>query len=61
MSHQLHCDIEACLRSNGAVDIRWLMRGADDDEQERIFQGEPHAKIKYGAGGGRFSFRKRAA
>jgi SAM-dependent methyltransferase len=51
-------EITAALASAGAKGIRRLERGADFDRVERIFQDDPYAREKYGAGEHRFVFSK---
>jgi SAM-dependent methyltransferase len=51
-------EIHAELTTAGARDIRRLERGYDFDRVERIFQSEPYATMKYGAGEHRFVFTK---
>lgn len=51
-------EIEDCLQSAGASSIRRLNRGADFDRIERIYQGDPYARIKYGVGENRYLFSK---
>jgi SAM-dependent methyltransferase len=46
------------LTTAGAREIRRLDRGYDFDRVERIYQGDPYAKLKYGAGEHRFVFTK---
>ena len=50
--------IEDGLLDAGASGIRRLTRGTDFDRIERIFQGDPHATVKYGVGENRFVFTK---
>jgi SAM-dependent methyltransferase len=51
-------EITGGLAAAGARDIRRLTRGADFDRVERIYQGDPFARDKYGAGEHRFVFSK---
>jgi SAM-dependent methyltransferase len=51
-------EIVSELTTAGARDIRRLERGYDFDRVERIFQNDPYAKLKYGAGEHRFVFSK---
>jgi SAM-dependent methyltransferase len=51
-------EITSELASAGARDIRRLERGYDFDRVEQIFQNDPYASIKYGAGEHRFVFSK---
>jgi ubiquinone/menaquinone biosynthesis C-methylase UbiE len=51
-------EIEECLRSSGAVNIRRLNRGADIDRIEHIFRGEKFAVERFGAGENRYVFWK---
>jgi SAM-dependent methyltransferase len=51
-------EISAELSAAGATNIRRLTRGYDFDRVERIFQEDPYAKVKYGAGEHRFVFSK---
>jgi len=51
-------EIEECLVSAGATQIRRLNRGADFDRIERIYQNEPFAQLKYGIGENRYIFSK---
>jgi len=51
-------EIEGCLRSYGAVNIRRLTRGADIDRIERIFHDEPYAIDRFGVGENRYVFSK---
>jgi SAM-dependent methyltransferase len=51
-------EITEALGAGGAKEIRRLERGADFDRVERIFQRDPFATIKYGAGEHRFVFSK---
>ena len=51
-------ECEQMLADAGAVNIRWLERGADVDRNERAFRGEPHAEVKYGLGENRYYFEK---
>jgi SAM-dependent methyltransferase len=51
-------EIEHELVSAGARGCRRLLRGADFDRVERIYQGDPHASMKYGGGEHRFVFSK---
>jgi len=56
---RLPCDeIEQCLASSGATNIRRLTRGADFDRVERISQKQPYAELKYGVGESRYTFSK---
>lgn len=51
-------DIEDCLQSNGAVNIRRLTRGADIDRIEHIARGEKYATERFGVGENRYIFSK---
>lgn len=51
-------EIEDCLDSCGAVDIRRLQRGADIDRIEQIYSGEPYATERFGVGENRYIFSK---
>lgn len=51
-------EVADMLEQAGAVNLRWLERGADFDLTERTYQGEPYADIKYGMGEHRFYFEK---
>jgi ubiquinone/menaquinone biosynthesis C-methylase UbiE len=51
-------EITSALADSGAKNIRRLQRGADFDRVERIHQGDPFARDKYGAGEHRFVFTK---
>ena len=51
-------EIESCLRSSGAVDIRRLDRGADLDRIERIYLNERYASERFGIGESRYVFSK---
>lgn len=51
-------EITAELQKGGARDIRRLTRGTDFDRVERIYQKDPYAIEKYGAGEHRFVFTK---
>jgi hypothetical protein len=51
-------EVEKCLRSLGAVNIRRLNRGADIDRIERIFHHEPFAGERFGVGENRYVFAK---
>ncbi|MGB7208334.1 MAG: class I SAM-dependent methyltransferase [Pyrinomonadaceae bacterium] len=51
-------EIEDCLHSCGAVNVRRLVRGADIDRIERIFQGEQYAAKRFGVGENRYIFSK---
>jgi SAM-dependent methyltransferase len=51
-------EIASELANAGARDIRRLRRGADFDRVERIFQGDPYARDKFGDGEHRFVFTK---
>ena len=51
-------EITGELRKAGAKDIRRLTRGTDFDRVERIYQRDPYAIEKYGAGEHRFVFSK---
>jgi SAM-dependent methyltransferase len=51
-------EIEEALASSGARRIRRLERGADFDRIERIYQSEPYAREKFGAGEHRYVFSK---
>ncbi|HYO82739.1 MAG TPA: methyltransferase domain-containing protein [Bryobacteraceae bacterium] len=51
-------EVESSLRQSGASGIRRLTRGADFDRIERIFQNEPYAAEKFGAGENRYLFTK---
>jgi len=53
-------EIEEALFDNGAADIRKLRRGADFDRVEKIYQGVPYARMKYGVGENRYVFTKAA-
>jgi ubiquinone/menaquinone biosynthesis C-methylase UbiE len=50
--------VEECLQAAGATGIRRLVRGADNDRSERIYQGEPYAAVKYGVGENRYVFSR---
>ena len=50
--------VEESLSRHGATDIRRLTRGADFDRIERIWQNEPYAVEKFGAGENRYLFTK---
>lgn len=50
--------IESALRASGATEIRRLTRGADFDRIERLYQREPYAEVKFGAGEHRYLFSK---
>ena len=51
-------EIEDCLRSCGAVNIRRLARGADIDRIEWISRGEQYAVERFGVGENRYVFSK---
>ena len=51
-------DIEMCLRTAGASEVRFLERGADLDRVERIHRNEPYASLRFGEGECRYFFRK---
>lgn len=51
-------EIEECLSSFGAVNIRRLDRGADIDRIEHIYRGEPYAVERFGIGENRYVFSK---
>jgi ubiquinone/menaquinone biosynthesis C-methylase UbiE len=51
-------EIEEWLAACGAVGIRRLERGVDFDRVERIHQGEPYAREKFGIGEHRYVFTK---
>jgi ubiquinone/menaquinone biosynthesis C-methylase UbiE len=51
-------EIESALSEAGAKDIRRLTRGADFDRVERIYQNDPYAVVKFGAGENRHVFTK---
>jgi SAM-dependent methyltransferase len=51
-------EITTELAAAGARNIRRLVRGTDFDRSERIFQGDPYARDKYGVGEQRFVFSK---
>ncbi|NOT46208.1 MAG: class I SAM-dependent methyltransferase [Acidobacteria bacterium] len=51
-------EIEGCLHSCGAVNVRRLQRGADIDRIEHIFQGEQYAEQRFGIGENRYVFSK---
>ena len=51
-------EIEDCLKSSGARNIRRLTRGASFDRVEQIYQGARHATTKYGVGENRYVFSK---
>lgn len=51
-------EITDALASAHARSIRRLSRGFDFDRVERIFQRDPYAELKYGAGEHRFVFSK---
>jgi SAM-dependent methyltransferase len=53
--------VTQCLRQNGATDIRFLVRGADADDAEQLYQKAPFAKLKYALSEGRFVFKKTSA
>jgi ubiquinone/menaquinone biosynthesis C-methylase UbiE len=50
--------IEDCLTSAGASNIRRLARGADIDRIERVFHNEPFAAERFGVGENRYLFSK---
>lgn len=50
--------VKSMLEKAGAVNIRRLTRGADFDRVEKIFQGTPYHRIKFGVGENRFFFEK---
>jgi len=50
--------VEQCLASSGAAKVRRLERGADFDRIEKIYQGAPYARLKYGVGENRYIFTK---
>jgi ubiquinone/menaquinone biosynthesis C-methylase UbiE len=47
-------EMDAMLRAAGFAKWRRATRGADHDQAERIFQGEPFAVSKYGVGENRY-------
>jgi hypothetical protein len=51
-------EIDDCLHSCGAVNVRRLVRGADIDRIESIFQGEQYAAERFGVGENRYVFSK---
>jgi SAM-dependent methyltransferase len=51
-------EIEDCLHSCGAKDIRRLDRGADIDRIEHIASGEKYAADRFGVGENRYVFSK---
>jgi len=51
-------EIEGCLAANGARKVRRFERGADTDRVERVYQGAPFAREKYGTGDNRYIFEK---
>ena len=51
-------EIEYRLRQAGACKIVRLTRGADFDRIERIYRGDPFARVKYGVGENRYLFSK---
>ena len=51
-------EIEDCLRSCGAVNIRRLARGSDIDRIEQIAQGGKYAAERFGVGENRYIFSK---
>ncbi len=51
-------EIEDCLHSCGAVNVRRLTRGADIDRIEQVFQGEQYAAKRFGVGENRYLFSK---
>jgi hypothetical protein len=53
-------EIEECLSSFGATEIRRLERGADIDRIERIYRKEAWATERFGVGENRHVFSKRA-
>ena len=50
--------VESLLRAAGATDLVRLARGADFDRVERIYRGEPFARVKFGVGENRYLFSK---
>lgn len=51
-------EIEDCLRSCGAANVRRFERGADIDRIERIARGERYAAERFGVGENRYIFSK---
>lgn len=51
-------EIENCLETSGASQIRRLERGTGFDRVEHIYQNNPFAEIKYGVGENRHVFTK---
>jgi SAM-dependent methyltransferase len=51
-------EIESCLAEAGATRVRRLVRGADFDRIERIYQEDPYSDVKYGVGENRYVFSK---
>jgi ubiquinone/menaquinone biosynthesis C-methylase UbiE len=51
-------EVEACLEHAGATHVRRLMRGADFDRVEQIYQRVPFAEVKFGVGENRYVFSK---
>ncbi len=51
-------EVRKMLEDAGAINIKWLERGADFDLTERTYQGEPYADVKYADGEHRFYFEK---
>jgi len=51
-------EVESALIASGAARVRRLTRGADFDRIERLYQNEPYAREKFGAGEHRYVFSK---
>jgi SAM-dependent methyltransferase len=51
-------EVKEALINSGATRVRRLERGADFDRIERIYQNEPYAREKFGAGENRFVFSR---